>query len=254
MNKSPIKAWLINLDCRNDRLQQFNALTQPNLEIYCTRVSAINGAHLWLDSSLAERLSPALGNSELETKRGVIACALSHFKTWKAIIAQSQSLDDWHLVLEDDARFCNSHSPRKLKELAHLLPGDGGLVFLDDLPYRINKSSLLSFESRLNKISFGWRLGTKITCFAQSIYQRKKSPPFLLLVPTVLKTTVAYFITARMAAFLLQKLSNDIAAIDVAMRYASHNLSSPVKPYYSVPSVFTQHQFLFGIPDSDVTP
>jgi GR25 family glycosyltransferase involved in LPS biosynthesis len=133
-NKAQTPVFLINLEVdvqrRESMLKQFTNLDDFSLRI----VKAINGA------SLAAPICNALAcNKNWASRKGTIACFLSHVRAWEEAAAVEQP---FVVVLEDDV------SVRGLTELGELeIPHDADIIFLNDR-MSANKGPSIKLETQ----------------------------------------------------------------------------------------------------------
>lgn len=139
------KILLINLDKREDRLDEFYKncpLSKSNI----TRFSAINGQELKTN----EEIHSLFKENNFGWLRGKIGCALSHYTIWK----ENKELDNV-VVLEDDILFVNNF--KKLwKEMKDDLPKDYDIIPLN-MEYYIEDFKVSKKRNRsevfINKVS-----------------------------------------------------------------------------------------------------
>jgi len=89
------------------------------------RVSAVDGSRLKASAELARLIE---GNDH-GSRRGVVACGLSHYHLWQQIAVAPWPQGRFHLVFEDDATFCEDFV-RLLNPALEQLPADVDLVYL----------------------------------------------------------------------------------------------------------------------------
>lgn len=96
------KTFIVNLDTRQDRWQSLMK-AEPYLENNSTRISAVNGKTLKLDTTIYNIFK----NNRFSWKKSVMGCFLSHIDIWTRIINEGEGVADntQYLVLEDDVRF-----------------------------------------------------------------------------------------------------------------------------------------------------
>lgn len=119
------RAFVINLDRRPDRLEQF-LRHHPDLADIVERRSAVDGKTLRLTPALARLFAP----NGFGWKKAVMGCALSHLALWVSLSEESSDTATW-LILEDDVRL--SPGWRSLCREALVrgsLPDDLDIVYL----------------------------------------------------------------------------------------------------------------------------
>lgn len=146
----PIK--ILNLKRRPDRRQEMeNKLKAVGIANY-EFIEAVDGK--LLQPSL--ELKHLFRNNDFGYRRGVMGCALSHYKVIKQLI--NDQFNDYYLIMEDDATFCSNFSEKieklqfKDKELFFL----GYLMFskiLETVSHLTNvekdETEVIDFESGL---------------------------------------------------------------------------------------------------------
>jgi GR25 family glycosyltransferase involved in LPS biosynthesis len=113
-------AFVVNLEHRKDRLEQFFH-NQPYMK--CKRLEAINGRTLTLNKDICRLFV----NNDFKWKKSVMGCALSHFGLWKHIAETGPAAS--YLILEDDAVLC-ADFVGKWNSIAGLVPSDSDIIFL----------------------------------------------------------------------------------------------------------------------------
>ena len=135
------EVFVINLEHREDRLQKFQR-AHPFLNDNVYRINAIYGNKLTLTSEYINLFR----NNDFNWKKGVIGCALSHYKIWLNLM--ENKLSKSYLVLEDDVVLVPDFL-YKWRSIAHLMPVDADIVFLGGvLPP--NKEKLPYFTEPIN--------------------------------------------------------------------------------------------------------
>jgi len=134
--------FLINLEHRVDRLERFCS-THPSLKNSVYVEKAVYGNKLTLNKDLVHLFR----NNDFNWKKGVIGCALSHYKLWKDLSDHRYTKS--YLILEDDVTL-DPNFLFKWRNIAHLMPSDADVVFLGGvLPP--NKQALPSFTENINE-------------------------------------------------------------------------------------------------------
>ena len=135
------EVFVINLEHRADRLQKFQS-AHPYLKDIAYRIDAVYGNKL----ALTKEYVSLFRNNDFKWKKGVIGCALSHYKLWMNLI--ENKLSNSYLILEDDVVLVPDFLYR-WRAIAHLMPADADVVFLGGvLPP--NKRALPSFTEPVN--------------------------------------------------------------------------------------------------------
>ena len=113
---------LINLERRQDRRQQFfqnSTFPQESVNIF----KAIDK----LSISLSGPIQRLFEHSDYNYRRGIVACALSHFSLWLHIAATQ---NEFHLVFEDDALLSPNFISEWNAKYSFALPLDAKLLYL----------------------------------------------------------------------------------------------------------------------------
>jgi len=132
------KTFMINLDRRKDRWTKMENLFKTNNinTSQITRFGAVDGRTYDFSSFL--RLFTNIDLSIIknpypshEFKKGVLGCALSHYKVWTFINAHGNDDEDIFLVLEDDIEFTENFK-EKYNNIRNQLSKDNdwGITFL----------------------------------------------------------------------------------------------------------------------------
>lgn len=111
--------FVINLDRRPDRLQQFlerKAATLTTMTV--NRFSAIDGQVLSSHMS-AKQLKHLFRNNDFGSNIGAMGCALSHLTLWKQLLNDNEH--DTYLILEDDVQFLDNFSNEKWLDMYYEL-------------------------------------------------------------------------------------------------------------------------------------
>ena len=117
--KPSFAAFVINLDRRPDRLEEFK---KNNIGFSVTRFPAVDGARL----KPTEQLQHIFEGNDYNMRKGMVGCAMSHIQL--AILLTKTDLD-FLLILEDDITVVPDFAP-KLARLIGRLPSDWNLVYL----------------------------------------------------------------------------------------------------------------------------
>ena len=158
------KTFMINLDRRNDRWNKMTNLFKKINNLKITRFSAIDGQtfdfsqylRLFVNVDLDIIKNPY---SSHQFQKGVLGCALSHYRLWTIINSDIYEKDDIFLILEDDIDLVESFS-NKLQKILNILNNDNlwhitYVGFTDDKDiegdYQIHEGiKKFSGEKRLN--------------------------------------------------------------------------------------------------------
>lgn len=110
---------VVNLDRRPDRWEQFQ---KNNIGIPYDRFSAVDGSQLKPN----RQLSRIFDGNDYNMRRGMVGCAMSHFKLYMELINSSH---DFYVILEDDIEVL----PNFKSKLEHILkntPKDWDMIYL----------------------------------------------------------------------------------------------------------------------------
>jgi glycosyl transferase family 25 len=128
-----MKGYLINLEKRTDRLNNFINNVQTFLpDIYIERINAVDGTKLDLkNEDLKKNVNPwNFKNLNEKTLRGVIGCCQSHLNCYKKII---DSDDKYAIIFEDDCVFIKGKEAETNTFLKNLpIPKNFGIIWLND--------------------------------------------------------------------------------------------------------------------------
>jgi GR25 family glycosyltransferase involved in LPS biosynthesis len=129
--------YVINLAHRADRLKQFYE-SQPFLKHKCERIEAVHGTKL----SLNEELIRLFRNNDFGWKKGVIGCALSHYRLWQKLA--TMATETKILVFEDDAVLVKGFA-NIWNNIVDSIPSDTDIIMLGGvLPPNKNVLPLVS--------------------------------------------------------------------------------------------------------------
>jgi len=135
------KTFVINLDTRPDRWKSLIG-AEPSLQSYATRVSAVNGKSLTMNSMIYNLFQM----NQFQWKKSIIGCNLSHISVWSQIANEE---GEYFLVLEDDARFAPDWM-NQWKDYAKDIPKDADLLYLGGI-LPPNKPALPSLLEPVNE-------------------------------------------------------------------------------------------------------
>jgi GR25 family glycosyltransferase involved in LPS biosynthesis len=119
-------AWLINLDRRPDRLEDFNKM-HPDIEKRVIRIPAIDGKQFKLTPNIA-RLFASMPISTW--MKGAMGCAMSHMIPWLQLANEKDSVESY-LIVEDDAVLNADWNKKWAKAYNEkCIPSDYDIVYL----------------------------------------------------------------------------------------------------------------------------
>lgn len=127
-NASPLQGiahiHVVNLDRRPERLAKFHA--GPLKPHHTNRFPAVDKMDLVRTGPIVRMFE----RSDYNYRRGIVACALSHYALWRHI---ARTTNQVHLVLEDDATFQPGFVHAWNDRYAYALPNDTQLLYLGGL-------------------------------------------------------------------------------------------------------------------------
>ncbi len=149
------KTFMINLDRRKDRwTKMMNLFKTKNIDTnQITRFGAVDGRTY--DFSAFLRLFTNVDLSIIknpypshEFKKGVLGCALSHYKIWTFINAHGNNDEDIFLVLEDDIEFTDNFI-EKYNDIRYKLSNDNdwGIIFLGFTDDKNINGDIMKYDS-----------------------------------------------------------------------------------------------------------
>ena len=122
--KNNINTFVVNLERRKDRRQNIENLFKSVGITSYSFFTAVDGKSLVVTNEIINLFK---GN-DFSNRRGVIGCALSHYKLWKQL--QSDKVNDYYLIYEDDITISDENDYiRKLENVKRNLVGKD-VVFL----------------------------------------------------------------------------------------------------------------------------
>jgi GR25 family glycosyltransferase involved in LPS biosynthesis len=121
-------AFVLNLDRRKDRLEGFLNRAREAGIVEVERVAAVDGKELVPSPEIRHLFR----RNDFAYRRGVLGCALSHYRLWQRIAASSAA-DGFVAIFEDDACFRPDFLERWTGENARWLPSACNLVYLGGL-------------------------------------------------------------------------------------------------------------------------
>lgn len=148
------KTFMINLDRRQDRWNKMmNLLKKKNFDTSkIIRFSAVDGQvydfshdlRLFVNTDLSIIKNPYKSH---EFRKGVLGCALSHYKIWKIINSDSNKTNDTFMVLEDDIQIVDNFS-QKLDKILKILSNDNNwdIIFLGFTDDKDLNSDVMIYE------------------------------------------------------------------------------------------------------------
>jgi len=165
--KNNIKAFLINLKYRTDRLERFKK--SYNLKnIKCILINAVNAKNIDIEKLLKKKLIGDYGYNSLKNEKrekhyefntmGAIGCYLSHIKTWQKILNTNCK---YGLIFEDDIEFNNYMSEDIICNYISRLPNDWDILLLNK-----NRVTMYKVDNNLYKVK-------KFICLHSYIVNKK---------------------------------------------------------------------------------
>ena len=133
------RAFVINLDRRQDRLRDFYDKLPASVSRLVERIPAVDGRAL----APTPELKTLFRGNNFQYRRGAIGCALSHYALWQRI-AGDDDPDCNTLVLEDDAFFCEKALTFWNEEASRVIPRGFDLIYTGGVS--LADATLESFE------------------------------------------------------------------------------------------------------------
>ena len=134
-SKNKTNTFIVNLLRRTDRkeameIEMENAsISEGEYEFF----EAVDGK----DLTLTDEINTLFLGNDFGSRKGVIGCALSHYKLWKQLVASDS---DYYTVFEDDIKLCDGFKA-KWEEASNDLSGVD-LIFLGYHVREVNKSEI----------------------------------------------------------------------------------------------------------------
>jgi GR25 family glycosyltransferase involved in LPS biosynthesis len=119
--KYNMKTYVINLDRRPDRWNNFSKLEEPKFLRY-EKFSAVDGSKLTPN----RQLQRIFEGNDYNMRDGMVGVALSHIKLWIDLINSDK---EFYCVFEDDVTFVPGME-QKFTHVLSILPGGWGMCFL----------------------------------------------------------------------------------------------------------------------------
>jgi GR25 family glycosyltransferase involved in LPS biosynthesis len=119
MSGTDMNIKVINLKERTDRLNQVTTILN-DAGIMFDRFEAVNGKEIVMTQDLVTLFR----HNDFDYRRGVIGCALSHYRLWQELLKDSV---DYYIILEDDVTFCNNFKDKLMLLTSHV--DEYGLIF-----------------------------------------------------------------------------------------------------------------------------
>ncbi len=136
-------AYVINLDRRRDRYDQFIA-NHGEFARRVRRVSAVDGRQLKLTPSIARLLRP----NDFFWKKAIAGCALSHLQIWNQLAHEPGDVNSY-LIMEDDVKMVEGWQ-RQWRMASQVVPENWDVLYLGGvLPP--NKPGLEGIKERVNE-------------------------------------------------------------------------------------------------------
>jgi GR25 family glycosyltransferase involved in LPS biosynthesis len=118
---SDFQFWVVNLDSRPDRFQNFVTTAWKDLNLVCNRYPAVDGYKL----KPTRQLEQLFNFNDYNYRRGMIGCALSHIDIWVDCQKQKKTM----IIFEDDATFAPNFYT-KLRHVITTTTNDYDIIFL----------------------------------------------------------------------------------------------------------------------------
>lgn len=139
---------VVNLERRKDRKEKvIKELENANILNYQI-FNAVDGYNI----PPTKEIFDLFKGNDFSYQRGVIGCALSHYKIWEELVASDK---DWAIVFEDDIKFYPNFK-ENLEILLSQVNQDTGYLFLGYLIFP-------QIESELEKKDFGIQIKLKFS-------------------------------------------------------------------------------------------
>ena len=152
------KAYVVNLDRRQDRLKQFESRFPFGINSYWTfeRFNAVDGNKLQICGEFSRGIKHLFRNNDFCSKPSVIGCAMSHIKLWQKLVDDQRN--ESYVIYEDDVQFAESYT-WKLYALLQQITFDWDVLYLGHLvcyelqtTHRIESNELPKWENMINYI------------------------------------------------------------------------------------------------------
>ena len=114
------KVFVINLDCRPDRMEKFK---QQKIELPYERFPAVNGYKL----VSTPQLQRIFDGNDYNMRKGMVGCALSHIQL--CVNLANSPEQDMYLILEDDVTFVPDFRKKFVHAISQL-PPDWDILYL----------------------------------------------------------------------------------------------------------------------------
>lgn len=192
--------FVVNLDRRHDRLDSFYRNLPFPAEGFVERYRAVDGRELRSTARLLELFA----DNDFQYRRGVIGCALSHYRLWQ-LIAGDHYPHERTLIFEDDAIFSADSLRRWNQRVSALIPAGFDVLYLGGIPIQ---------GEELDPVSGN---GPRID--ADAYISEPINPCFGQLEPDCLMGTFSYVLSKRGAERLCEKVRGHgmQEAVDVFM-------------------------------------
>ena len=152
-NDKIIKAYVINLDYRKDRLVKFNQsynLKNINYErLDAVNKDNLNSKQLHTNKVLGDYGYKSLYKNIREFQHqfntlGAVACYMSHIKTWNKILSDNVK---YGLIFEDDVLFNSDITSELIFEYINKIPKDWDILLLNK-----NRVTMKNIYDNVNKV------------------------------------------------------------------------------------------------------
>jgi GR25 family glycosyltransferase involved in LPS biosynthesis len=185
LKEKNIPVHVINLDRRPDRWQRLQQKLQPQWQNF-TRFSAVDSRTL----ILSEEQQKLFAGNDFKSRRGVIACALSHMALWRQLT--EDRLHSFYLILEDDVEFSDDFGRKLMDVVAQAGDKHWDLIFLGAQLWRHKREPRL-YDRETKQVDLVGLTATQI--------------PFLY--EKMIGGAYAYLISREAARRLLVKLESE---------------------------------------------
>ncbi len=193
----PMRAFVINLERRPDRLQAFmQHMQQAGMDqvFQFETFKAVEGRDLDLEA-FRHRVSPA-NWAQIDRLRGHLGCSLSHLECWRQIAAGQAPA----AVFEDDARIVSGIGQDLIRAALQDMPRGAGLVWLNEYNYWQREPLMRKLQRKLRSA-----LGLGPAAPRSVAY----TP-----MPDVLTTMESYVVAPDFAQRMYEGVHDSLGAID----------------------------------------
>lgn len=157
---------IVNLKRRDDRKENMKKkLIEADISVY-DFIEAVDGEKLEANKNL-EKL---FRNNDFGSRRGVIGCALSHYKLWQQLVEDDDY--NYYIILEDDIDLCKNFG-QKLDKLRKQME-EKDIVFLGYSMYQKEREKVKELYNNDNKNPIIQNLNTNLYVGGTFIYSINK--------------------------------------------------------------------------------